>query len=116
MSALATVTTTSTTQAPDRLHLIPPGQGTAYQVERGAVSHPLPATTGDGLQVPTAFGPREYANLDHAASTPALRVVKDAVDRALRTYASVHRGNGYASRLTSAWLVSSMLTTVTSKS
>jgi selenocysteine lyase/cysteine desulfurase len=103
VSALATVTTTSTTQAPDRLHLVPPGQGTAYQVERGAVSHPLPATTGDGLQVPTAFGPREYANLDHAASTPALRVVKDAVDRALRTYASVHRGNGYASRLTSAW-------------
>ena len=44
-----------------------------------------------------------YANLDHAASTPALETVKAAVDRALETYSSVHRGAGFASRLTSAW-------------
>jgi len=67
------------------------------------MSTPLPDTVSDGLVVPTAFGPREYANLDHAASTPALALVKEAVDRALRTYSSVHRGNGYASRVTSAW-------------
>jgi len=41
----------------------------------------------------------DYANFDHAASTPALESVKTAVDIALRTYSSVHRGNGYASRI-----------------
>ena len=45
----------------------------------------------------------DYANFDHAASTPALESVKAAVDVALRTYSSVHRGNGYASRVTSGW-------------
>lgn len=63
----------------------------------------LPATTGDHLLVPTPTGPVPYAHLDHAASTPALTTVKDAVDRALHTYSSVHRGNGYASRVTSRW-------------
>jgi selenocysteine lyase/cysteine desulfurase len=63
----------------------------------------LPGTTADGLIVPTANGPRDYANLDHAASTPALDVVAAAVERTLRTYASVHRGNGFASRVTSRW-------------
>lgn len=66
-------------------------------------SSPLPRTVGADLTVPTLSGPATYASLDHAASTPALEVVKDAVDRALETYASVHRGAGYASRLTSAW-------------
>jgi selenocysteine lyase/cysteine desulfurase len=63
----------------------------------------LPAVVGADLQVPTLSGTTTYANLDHAASTPALVAVKEAVDRALETYASVHRGAGYASRLTSAW-------------
>ena len=35
--------------------------------------------------------------VDHAASTPALESVKAAVDRALETYSSVHRGAGHAS-------------------
>ncbi len=63
----------------------------------------LPRVVGAGLTVPTLTGPTAYANLDHAASTPALETVKQAVDRTLETYASVHRGAGYASRLTSAW-------------
>ena len=63
----------------------------------------LPGVVGADLLVPTVSGPTPYANLDHAASTPALVPVKEAVDRALETYASVHRGAGYASRLTSAW-------------
>ena len=45
----------------------------------------------------------DYANFDHAASTPALESVKAAVDVALRTYSSVHRGAGYASKVTSGW-------------
>jgi selenocysteine lyase/cysteine desulfurase len=63
----------------------------------------VPAVVGAGLRVPTLHGEVEYANLDHAASTPALVGVKAAVDAVLETYSSVHRGNGYASRVTSAW-------------
>ncbi|MEW1955881.1 aminotransferase class V-fold PLP-dependent enzyme [Terrabacter sp. NPDC080008] len=63
----------------------------------------LPTVVGAGLRVPTLHGDTAYANLDHAASTPALETVKAAVDRALETYSSVHRGAGFASRLTSAW-------------
>jgi selenocysteine lyase/cysteine desulfurase len=57
-----------------------------------------------GLTVPTVGGAFvDYANLDHAASTPALVVVRQAVDAALQTYSSVHRGKGYASQVTSRW-------------
>ena len=64
---------------------------------------PLPAVVSEALPVPTLDGTVDYANFDHAASTPALVSVKKAVDTALRTYSSVHRGNGWASRVTSAW-------------
>lgn len=47
-------------------------------------------------------GTVEYANLDHAASTPALERVVRAVEAATRTYSSVHRGTGWLSRVTSA--------------
>lgn len=40
-----------------------------------------------------------YVNLDNAASTPALTDVLDAVDRFMPYYASVHRGTGFKSRL-----------------
>lgn len=73
------------------------------RIPSGATAPQLPRTVGADLVVPTLSGPVTYASLDHAASTPALEAVKDAVDRALETYASVHRGSGYASRLTSAW-------------
>jgi selenocysteine lyase/cysteine desulfurase len=65
---------------------------------------PLPRTVSENLGVPTLHRTVvDYANFDHAASTPALESVKVAVDLALRTYSSVHRGNGYASRITSGW-------------
>lgn len=65
---------------------------------------PLPAVVSAELGVPTVHRTVvDYANFDHAASTPALVSVKQAVDAALRTYSSVHRGNGYASRVTSEW-------------
>jgi selenocysteine lyase/cysteine desulfurase len=63
-----------------------------------------PRTVSENLGVPTLHRTVvDYANFDHAASTPALESVKTAVDIALRTYSSVHRGNGYASRITSGW-------------
>jgi cysteine desulfurase/selenocysteine lyase len=40
-----------------------------------------------------------YVNLDNAASTPAMRYVKDKVDQALLWYSSVHRGSGFKSLL-----------------
>ncbi len=43
--------------------------------------------------------PRQYVNLDNAASTPALRPVQQKVDELLEWYASVHRGSGFKSQL-----------------
>jgi cysteine desulfurase / selenocysteine lyase len=57
------------------------------------VDHPVPVL--DGQLVP-------YVNLDNAASTPALWPVVDAVEEFLPFYASVHRGTGYMSRLSTA--------------
>ena len=82
--------------APSRLHVVRDG-------DQDSTPTDLPAVVGAGLRVPTLTGEVDYANLDHAASTPALTAVKAAVDTALQTYSSVHRGNGYASRITSAW-------------
>lgn len=49
-------------------------------------------------------GVAPYINLDNAATTPPLRDVLDAVERFLPFYASVHRGTGYKSRVsTAAW-------------
>lgn len=79
--------------AASRLHVVRPDE----------TSSPVPAVVGAGLRVPTLRGEVDYANFDHAASTPALISVKAAVDTALTTYSSVHRGNGYASQVTSAW-------------
>lgn len=59
------------------------------------VSAGLTCETRDGRVV-------EHVNLDHGASTSALVAVKEAVDEATITYSSVHRGRGYASRVTSA--------------
>jgi cysteine desulfurase/selenocysteine lyase len=52
-----------------------------------------------GAWVPVYGGTRPYINLDNAASTPALQVVEDAVHEFLPWYSSVHRGNGFKSRL-----------------
>lgn len=86
-------------QARDHLRVVPPLGGEATTSTVPAV----PPVVSAGLAVPTLSGTVDYANFDHAASTPALVAVKRAVDSALQTYSSVHRGNGYASRVTSAW-------------
>jgi selenocysteine lyase/cysteine desulfurase len=51
-------------------------------------------------RVPLVTGPVvDYANLDHAASAPCLNSVRNAVDEFLPWYASVHRGAGFASQV-----------------
>jgi selenocysteine lyase/cysteine desulfurase len=71
-----------------------------------AVSHgvgPLLPVTGAELAVPLVTGgTARYANLDYAASAPALRAVTDHVAEVLPYYASVHRGAGYASQVSTA--------------
>ena len=67
-----------------------------------ATGHDLPLVVRPDL-VPTLSGDLvDYANLDHAASTPAFERVARAVETATRTYSSVHRGTGWLSRVTSA--------------
>ncbi len=67
------------------------------------VRHPHAAgldIVGAHSQVPLAGGGHvEYANLDHGASAPALRIVRDTVDALLEQYASVHRGAGWHSKV-----------------
>ncbi len=59
---------------------------------------PLRAVSGADLEVPLVDGStRRYVNLDYAASAPALTEVLDELGRVLPYYASVHRGAGYAS-------------------
>ncbi|MEU2036736.1 aminotransferase class V-fold PLP-dependent enzyme [Nocardia amamiensis] len=60
----------------------------------------LARVSGDELLVPLVQGgTATYANFDYAASAPALVEVTDRVQRLLPFYASVHRGAGYASRI-----------------
>lgn len=72
---------------------------------------PLLPVVGGEEQVPLVTGGRRrYANLDVAASAPALTWVAEHVDRVLPLYASVHRGAGYASQVSTALLEDSRAT------
>lgn len=58
---------------------------------------------GSNTQVPLLDGSTTtYANLDVAASAPALQSVADRVAEVLPWYASVHRGAGYLSQVSTA--------------
>jgi len=62
-----------------------------------------PAVVGAGALIPLADGTRtDYANFDYAASAPCLEAVRGALDEALPLYASVHRGAGYLSQVSTA--------------
>ena len=66
---------------------------------------PLLDVVGADLHVPLVTGEQvRYANLDYAASAPALAAVAAHVDEVLPFYASVHRGAGYASQVSTAVL------------
>ena len=64
---------------------------------------PLLPVVGADTEVPLVPGGRiRYADLDSAASTRALVSVADQVAAALPLYASVHRGAGYLSQVSTA--------------
>ncbi|MCQ4122475.1 aminotransferase class V-fold PLP-dependent enzyme [Rhodococcus tibetensis] len=61
---------------------------------------PLAPVSGADLRVPLVQGGDcTYVNFDYAASAPALARVTDRIGALLPTYSSVHRGAGYASRV-----------------
>ncbi|MCC2307646.1 aminotransferase class V-fold PLP-dependent enzyme [Cellulomonas chengniuliangii] len=72
--------------------------------EAASTEHlPLLAVAGAATQVPLVDGTsRTYANLDYAASAPALERVATRVAEVLPLYASVHRGAGYLSQVSTA--------------
>ncbi|WP_029291537.1 aminotransferase class V-fold PLP-dependent enzyme [Cellulomonas sp. HZM] len=64
---------------------------------------PLLPVVGGATTVPLVDGSqRVYANLDYAASAPALESVAARVTEVLPLYASVHRGAGYLSQVSTA--------------
>lgn len=64
---------------------------------------PFARVSGCDVQVPLVQGGScTYANFDYAASAPALATVTDRIAELLPYYASVHRGAGYASRVSTA--------------
>jgi selenocysteine lyase/cysteine desulfurase len=64
----------------------------------GRAADQLLELVGGDLQVPLVDGEWvRYANLDNAASAPALRQVADTVAELLPYYGSVHRGAGFTS-------------------
>ncbi|WP_460459549.1 aminotransferase class V-fold PLP-dependent enzyme [Angustibacter peucedani] len=76
---------------------------TADELFPGA--EPLLPVVGAEQQVPLVQGGSvRYANLDQAASAPALASVAAHVAEVLPLYASVHRGAGYASQVSTALL------------
>lgn len=64
---------------------------------------PLLPVVGAELAVPLVTrGTVRYANLDYAASAPALESVAERVRECLTTYSSVHRGSGWPSMVSTA--------------
>jgi selenocysteine lyase/cysteine desulfurase len=64
---------------------------------------PLAAVVGADLPAPLVGGGEvRYANLDYAASAPALAEVAEHLNEVLPFYASVHRGAGYASQISTS--------------
>jgi selenocysteine lyase/cysteine desulfurase len=78
--------------------------GTAVTASASA-ANPLCRVVGADLPVPIVTGGSlPYANLDYAASAPALAEVAEHIATVLPYYASVHRGAGYASQVSTALL------------
>lgn len=71
--------------------------------EEGPAVRPLAAVTGAELQAPLIQGGHvRYANLDYGASAPALTIVSAYLNEVLPYYASVHRGAGFASQISTS--------------
>ena len=93
MTVTAQCPTSASSHADDRI----PAGGT------GTGARALLPVVGAATRVPLIDGTtRTYANLDYAASAPALESVAARVSEVLPLYASVHRGAGYLSQVSTA--------------
>lgn len=82
---------------------IRPLSGPALADRLAVAGRPLAAVTGAEIQAPLIQGGHvRYANLDYGASAPALSVVSAYLNEILPYYASVHRGAGYASQISTS--------------
>ncbi|GEA80009.1 aminotransferase class V-fold PLP-dependent enzyme [Cellulomonas uda] len=98
MTALA-----ETTSCPTAAPTSAPTTGTTTGATAAPAVQPLLPVVGGSTTVPLVDGTqRVYANLDYAASAPALQAVADRVAEVLPLYASVHRGAGYLSQVSTA--------------
>ena len=80
-----------------------PTSADASDARFDAARRPLSAVSGAEIQAPLIQGGHvRYANLDYGASAPALSVVSAYLNEILPYYASVHRGAGYASQLSTS--------------
>lgn len=72
-------------------------------LETSVAATPLLPVVGHDLQAPLIHGGSiRYANLDYAASAPALAEVAAHLNEVLPYYASVHRGAGFASQVSTS--------------
>ncbi len=80
-----------------------PAAAALLSARSAAAGRPLSAVTGAEIQAPLIQGGHvRYANLDYGASAPALSVVSAYLNEILPFYASVHRGAGYASQISTS--------------
>lgn len=80
-----------------------PAFGDDQAAHEALAARPLAAVTGAELQAPLIQGGHlRYANLDYGASAPALTIVSAYLNEILPYYASVHRGAGYASQISTS--------------
>ncbi|MEQ7006008.1 aminotransferase class V-fold PLP-dependent enzyme [Actinopolymorpha sp. B17G11] len=87
-----TATSPPPNAAPPSPNAVPRGSEAGLQ--------PLLPVVGADLQVPVVSGQQvPYAQLDYAASAPCLSAVAAHLNGVLPFYASVHRGAGYASQV-----------------
>ena len=98
---MTTATVSPNTVSPDNAA---PANAAALFTDAAAIAgRPLSAVTGAEIQAPLIQGGHvRYANLDYGASAPALSVVSAYLNEILPFYASVHRGAGFASQISTS--------------
>ncbi|MDX8152151.1 aminotransferase class V-fold PLP-dependent enzyme [Patulibacter brassicae] len=105
MSTASTLDRPATTPATPPARHATPSRPTTTDADGGAptlVGGPLAPVVGADVEVPLLGGRCvRYANLDYAATAPALRAVAERVERLLPLTGSVHRGAGIPSRAAS---------------
>jgi selenocysteine lyase/cysteine desulfurase len=96
-------TATVSPNAAAQTETVRPDAAAPFDARRAVAGRPLAAVTGAEIQAPLISGGHvRYANLDYGASAPALSVVSAYLNEILPFYASVHRGAGYASQISTS--------------